>query len=133
MKLSKKQTELLAAEVLKALKRQGVSHIPELTVAKLRQWKEKRDELVKAEKEAETVREKHDATLQAIVGKNKKIRPYHSVTEMVEEMKVVNTPTLEEIEDKIILNAMFTTEEDLQSFVQSITKLFTKKKPVTAN
>ena len=54
MKLNKKQSELLAAEVLKALKRQGIQHVPELTIAKLRQWREKRDKLTKAVKEAET-------------------------------------------------------------------------------
>ena len=40
MKLNKKQSELLATEVLKALKRQGAGHVNELTIAKLRQWKD---------------------------------------------------------------------------------------------
>jgi hypothetical protein len=133
MKLSKKQSELLAAEVLKALKRQGVSNVPEITIAKLRQWKEKREELVRAEKEAEEATRKHEATLQAITGKNRNINRYDSVADMVDKMKTASVPSLREIEDKIILKAMFTNEDDLQSFVQTIVKEFTKKKPATAN
>jgi hypothetical protein len=133
MKLSKQQAGLLASEVLKALKRNGVAHVSESTIAKLRQWKEKRDELIKAEKEADEATRKHDASLQAITGKNKNIRSYNSVSEIVDKMKEGNTPSLQEIEDKIVLRAMFTNEDDLQSFVQSIVKDFTKKKPVAAN
>jgi hypothetical protein len=133
MKLSKKQSELLAAEVLKALKRQGVSNVPEITIAKLRQWKEKREELVRAEKEAEEATRKHETTLQAITGKNRNINRYDSVADMVDKMKTASVPSLREIEDKIILKAMFTNEDDLQSFVQTIVKDFAKKKPATAN
>lgn len=133
MKLSQKQAQLLAAEVLKALKRQGVASVPELTIAKLRQWKEERDELIKAEKEAEEDTRRHESKLQLITGKNKNIRPYQSVSDIVEKMKEGNTPSLQEIEDKIVLKAMFTTEEDLQTFVQAIVREFSKKKAVTAN
>lgn len=133
MKLSQKQSQLLASEVLKALKKQGASHIPELTIAKLREWFEKREKLKKAVKDSEAAADKHDSALYAITGENKRIRPYHSVSEIVKTLKEGITPSLSEIEDKIILKAMFTNEDDLQTFVQGIVKEFTKNKPVAAN
>lgn len=128
MKLSKKQSELLAAEVLRAIKRQGLCAVPETTITKLRQWKEKRDQLLKAEQEAENARRKHESTLTAITGKVNGLYASNSLTDIIDKMKEAGIPTLRQIEDKIVLKAMFTTEEDLQTFVQSIVKDFSKKK-----
>ena len=128
MKLSQKQSQLLAAEVLSAIKKQGLCSVPEATIQKIRKWKETRDRLLKVEKEHEDARRKHDTTLAAITGRVSGVYPNNSIADIVDKIKEANVPSLSEIEDKIVLKAMFTTEEDLQAFVQSIVKEFSKKK-----
>lgn len=132
MKLSQKQTSLLASEVLRAIKRQELCAVPETTISKLRQWKEKRDKLMKVEKEAEDARRKHDNELTQITGRVNGVYANNSIADIIDKLKDAGIPTLSQIEDKIVLKAMFTTEEDLQTFVQSIVKEFSKKKKDTA-
>lgn len=133
MKLSQKQSQLLAAEVLSAIKKQGFCSVPEATISKIRKWKEKRDQLIKIEKEHEENRRKHDVTLTAITGRVNGVYPNNSIADIVDKIKEANIPALSEIEDKIVLKAMFTTDEDLQTFVQSIVKEFSKKKSAITN
>ena len=130
MKLSAKQVELLAKEVLKSIKAQGVAAVSPLTVAKLKQFKEEREKLMEACKQADDKLDAHDKTLKKIVNSNG-IYARQGVSEMVETLKKESMPTEREIQDKIILNAMFTDETELELFVQKISKEFLKKKKLS--
>ncbi len=127
MKISQKQANLLAKEILKQLKRENIGKVSELTIAKLKEFKEKRDVLVKAKNDAECALDKFDNSLKQIVGDNNQIRCYHAVNQMVEVLKRQNIPSLSEIEDKIILKGMFATDQDMDTFINGIIREFTRK------
>lgn len=134
MKISQKQANLLAKEILKQLKRENIGKVSELTIAKLKAFKEKRDTLVKAKNDAESALYKFDNSLKQIVGDNNQIRCYHTVNQIVEVLKRQNIPSLSEIEDKIILKGMFATDQDMDTFINGIVREFTRKqKNITQN
>lgn len=135
MKISQKQAHLLAKEVHSRLVKQSRTVVPEATIQKVRAYKEKRRELDSAVRAAQDELNKHDATLKTVVGASNlnKIYTSDTIEQIIEKLKERAVPRVDEIEDKIILKAMFASEDDMETFVEKIVKDFTKKKPVTAN
>lgn len=129
MKISQKQAELLAKEVLNQLKKIKVGEVPEQVIAQLKKFKEKRTELLAACKVHDEALKSHEDSFKRIVGSNSGVRIYvsDSVSTIVEKLKERDTPTLSQIEDDIIIGAMFASDDDLQSFVNKIVKKFDKK------
>jgi hypothetical protein len=129
MKISQKQAGLLAREVLNQLKKQKIGEVPETIIGQLKKFKEKRQQLLDACKVSDDALREHESTLRKIVGTNgnDRINSYDSVPQMVDKLKERDFPKLSAIEDEIILGAMFSSDDDLQSFVNKIVKKFDKK------
>lgn len=135
MKISQKQANLLAKEVHQRLVKQSRSSVPEATIGKVRAYKEKRRELDAIVRAAQDELNKHDATLKSIVGIHaaNKIYTSDTIEQIIEKLKERAIPRVDEIEDKIVLKAMFANEDDMESFVNGVMKDFTKKRTATAN
>jgi hypothetical protein len=129
MKISQKQAELLAKEIHDRLKRQRVGEVSELTKAKLAAFKDKRQELADVINKAKDELNKHDATFGKITGNVKGIYGGSTMQEIIDKLKSSNLPSVHEICDKIILKSMFASTDDMENFVETIVKDFTKKKP----
>lgn len=126
MKISQRQAALLAKKVVAELKAKKSFKVSELIKAKIKNFVETRRELVKAKNDAAEAVNRHDATLQSIIGKVDKLYGYDNQQAIIEKLEKKNIPSEEEICDEIILKAMFTNEEDLDKFISSITKRFEK-------
>lgn len=135
MKLSQKQAELLAKEIHERLLKAGVNEVSPLLKAKIEKFKDDRDRLIDAKSKAEKAIDEHDKKLAAIIGKDnmKRVRCYYDSDNIIEKLEESNTPTISEITDKIILKAMFTSADEMESFVDELVKQFSKKKKVTAS
>lgn len=133
MKISQKQAGLLATEIINQLKKQKTHRVSESTKAKLQEFKEKRGELLHAKDAAAEVLNRHDQSLRVITGKLTRSGAYSSIKEIVEDIENAAIPKHSEVEDKIILQSMFTNPEDLEAFVQKIVKEYSKKKPVATS
>lgn len=126
MKISQKQASLLAKEVQKKLKSIKVNRVSEEFKAKLREWKSKRETLKKACDDAEAALEKHDERVEQICG-GVDVCGHWSITQIINKVEEREVPKLSEIEDEIILNAMFSNDEDLKTFIDKIAKKLEKK------
>lgn len=133
MKISQKQASLLAGEVLRQLKKANTFEVPAHTVAKLEDWKDKADALLLSCKKADDAYSKHEAELKKITNNYPNIYGSNTVSQMVEKLRQREVPSLSSIEDKIILESMFASEDDMEKFVASIVKKFTKKKSFSIN
>jgi hypothetical protein len=134
MKLSQKQAELLAGEIRQRLIDQNVNAIAPILRAKIEKFKEDRDVLIELKNKAEEAIDAHDKKLAAIIGKDKmgKIRKYWDADNIIEELEKANIPSLDAIEGKIILKAMFVSADEMDKFVNDLVKEFSKKKKVTS-
>lgn len=129
MKINQKQATLLAKEVLNQLKKAKVGEVPDHVVSQLKKWKEKRGGLLTACKIHDEALREHDSALKKIVGSasNERIYSTDSVSQIVEKLKERDFPKLSQIEDDIILGAMFASDDDLQSFIGKVVKKYDKK------
>ena len=130
MKISQKQANLLANEIFNQLKKMNVQNVSPLLVAKIEKFTDERNRLCDLQNEAGQAIEDHDKKLKTIVDKKdlSKIRCYWDAENIIEKLQEANTPTVSQIEDKIILKSMFASEQDMDAFVATIMKDFTKKK-----
>ena len=126
MKISQKQAGLLAKQVVAKLNAKKSFKVSEAMRLKIRDFVETRKELVSAKNDAQEAINRHDKTLGAITGAVRNLYHYDSQAAIIEKIEKKNVPSVDEICDEIILNAMFTSEDDLQSFVEKITKKFEK-------
>ena len=126
MKISQKQAGLLAKQVVAKLNAKKSFKVSEAMRLKIRDFVETRKELVSAKNDAQEAINRHDKTLGAITGAVRNLYPYDIQAAIIEKIEKKNVPSVDEICDEIILNAMFTSEDDLQSFVEKITKKFEK-------
>lgn len=133
MKISQKQASLLAGEVLRQLKKANTFEVPAHTVAKLEDWKDKANALLLICKNADDAYKRHESELKKITNNHHNIYGNCTVNQMVERLQQKETPSLSSIEDKIILESMFASEDDMEKFVASIVKKFTKKKSFSIN
>ncbi len=124
MKVSQKQANLLAKEVVKQLKAIRPHRVPEKTKAEIREWKQKRDELKKQCDAAEAALEKHDNLIESICGAD--VCGHWNMSQIISKMEEKNIPKVSEVEDEIILSAMFKNDGDMQSFISGIIKKYQK-------
>lgn len=134
MKLSQKQAELLAGEIRQRLIDQNVNAIAPILRAKIEKFKEDRDALIELKNKAEAAIDAHDKKLATIIGKDNlgKIRKYWDADNIIEELEKANIPSLDAIEGKIILKAMFVSADEMDKFVNDLVKEFSKKKKVVS-
>lgn len=128
MKLSQKQAELLAAEVVKQLKEKRTFVIDPKQKQDLKQWVEKREALDKKVMDAQEVARQHDKLLYNICGKNNSVCNYDPLDKMISKIEQKNIPSISQITDEIILQGMFADEKDMNSFLQKIISKWDKKK-----
>lgn len=129
MKISQKQATLLAKEVLNQLRKAKVGEVPDHVISQIKKFREKRQELLAVCKVHDEALKAHEDTFKKLVGASANERIYFgdSVATIVEKLKERDFPKLSQIEDEIILGAMFASDDDLQSFVGKIVKKFDKK------
>ena len=129
MKISQKQSELLAKEVLKSLKAAKAGEVPPHVIEQVRKFKEKRKKLLDVCKIHDEALRSHESTWKSIVGAANDEKIYYSdnLDKIVEKLKEREVPRLSVIQDEIILNAMFASDDDLQTFINKIVKKFEKK------
>jgi hypothetical protein len=127
MKISNRQAEVLAKEIVDQLKAKKPKMPSELEV-KIRQWKRDRVKLEKDKAEAEKMLDKHTEKLKTVIGKAaSSIRGYWDEDNIVEKLSETSIPTIKEVEDEIILKSMFKSDDDMQTFVNSLLKKYEKK------
>ncbi len=127
MKVSQKQAQLLAKEIVTQLKQQNVGEVSEEVKKSVIAWKKRYNELAVLEQKAREETRKFEGTFKKAIGSNKNIRSYHTVDEILKHLKEGNTPSLSEIEDEIILKSMFSDEADMQKFIESVIARYEKK------
>lgn len=129
MKISQKQASLLAKEVLKQLQKLKVGEVPEALINQIKKYREKRIQLLAICKEHDENYRVHESAWKKLIGAANEDRIYASdnLDTIIEKLKKKESPRLSEIEDEIILGAMFSSDDDLQSFVNKIVKKFDKK------
>lgn len=127
MKVSQKQASLLAQEILKELKNKKLFVVSDSLRAKVREFVSKREKLTAEKDRAEKQLDAHDESFSKLTGSNRNVRMYWKEKMICEELEKGNVPSLSELEDKIILKAMFSSEDDMKIFIESVIKEYTKK------
>lgn len=134
MKISQKQANLLAKQIQATLLKSKVNKISPLKRKELQEFYEQRKELVDACKAADEARQKHDNQFFNLIGRKPNIYVGNGLQSTIDKIEAVATPSVSDIEDKIILKSMFATEGDMQKFMDTIIKDYTKtNKIVVAN
>jgi hypothetical protein len=127
MKISQKQAQLLATQVVEELKKKKTHRVPDQIKSKLREFMTVREDLLNAEKKAEQIRRSHDSKLKEIVGNQVRAEPYWTFSKIVEAIEEKNIPKVSDVQDQIVLQAMFKSDVDMETFIASIVKKFEKK------
>lgn len=127
MKISQKQANLLAKEIVRQLKAKKVQKVPDHIKSQLESFQRKRKQLIDKKDQVQEEIKTLDLTLVKIIGKGTSISAYHTLSQMIEKLEEKAIPREQEIEDKIILKSMFKSEEDMETFVNSIVKEYEKK------
>lgn len=127
MKISQRQAQLLAKEIVNQLKAKKVQKVPEPVKEQLKQFLEKRRQLVNEKADVQEKINRHDGTLPKIIGGARGIHASSTFSQMIERMEEKNIPTTQQIEDEILLKSMFKSEEDMETFVNSIVKKYEKR------
>lgn len=132
MKISNKQATLLAQEIFERLSKSNTFKVPAELVSKIKAFKKYRNKLQEDIKKLENELSEHDKKLPSIVGKanSRNIRGYYDEDNILEKLEQANIPSIQQIEDKIILKAMFASEDDMESFVEKMVKEFSTKKVI---
>lgn len=133
MKISQKQANLLAKEVAHKLKKNNVGEVPEFMVQKIREFKEKQNQLKSVVDRADQALDRHEAKFNDLVGNIRGLYASDSPARIIQKIKEGDLPNVSEIEDKIILKSMFANDTDMETFIAAIVKKFTKKKPSVVN
>jgi hypothetical protein len=115
MKISQKQASLLAKEIVRQLKAAKPIKVSEELKNKIRAWKSQREVFKKAVEDAEVMLENHDERLEKICGAD--VCGHWNINQIVSKIEEKNLPKVSEVEDEIILSAMFKNEVDMQSFI----------------
>ena len=126
MKISHKQANLLAHEIVRQLKAKRVDKITPELKQKLAKFCEERDAMYSEKDKIQNAIEKHEMSIKKIVG-NIRIYGSDTLSRMVQDIEAKNIPTVSTIEDEIILKSMFKNEDDMEKFVNSIVKKYEKK------
>lgn len=130
MKISQKQAYLLAKEVVRQLQQKRVHKVSELTKAKVKEFCDKRMELIRKKSSVQEEINKHEASLGKVLGMSSGAWGRYgdsSQQRIIEQLEKVNIPSVQQIEDEIVLKSMFASEDDMQSFIDKIVKSHEKK------
>lgn len=126
MKFTTRQANLLANKVAEKLKDSNFS-VSAMKRKEIEKWVATYQRLRQAHEAAEKAQSKHFGTLSDITGLDK----YYGTTttdNIVKEMQKRAIPSVNIIEDEIVLSSMFAEDQDLDSFIDSIVKKLTPKK-----
>lgn len=127
MKLSQKQAALLATKVKQRLEKAGVGKISPAKAEEVRKFVANRAHFVNILKRAQDNINEYDKKFVKIVGDK---LSHHSRSEdaqmIINRLEKDLLPSLCTIEDEILLNSMFDKSEDLEKFLDSIVKKFSK-------
>lgn len=129
MKLSKKQAEVLATKIRSEILKTNSFIISESLRNAVVKFKAIEDEFDAKIEELQKAKAAHEKNLKKVLGSNwnNSIRGWQSADEIIKAIERNNIPSLNEIEDKIILKAMFASEKDMQSFMDSVVKEYSAK------
>lgn len=127
MKISQKQASILAKEIVNQLKSKKMDRVPANIKSQIEVFVVKRRELVMKNDAVQNEINKHDLDLRKITGNIEKIYTSDGTIEICKKLEEKYIPKQQEIEDEIILKAMFANEDDMQKFVEAIVSKHSKK------
>lgn len=127
MKISQKQAQLLAREIINQLKAKKIERVPSAIKNQINDFVEKRKELVKKKDAVQLEINNHDVILYKITGKIDRVYGGDSAAQIVQKLEEKFVPKQQDIEDEIILKSMFANEDDMQKFVDTIVAKHSKK------
>lgn len=127
MKVSQKQATLLAKEIFRQLEAKKTGRLSDLTKAKLDEFVSQRETLEAKVNAAKKELEKHENTITKIIGNIRGVYGSDSLAYLIKKTEQANMPSIQAIEDEIILKSMFNNEEDMEKFVKSIVDHYSKK------
>ena len=136
MKLNVTQSRMLAEsireEISKKLKKSNLENAEILTQRLLSSTKEIFSEIEKKEKEIKQLSDKVNKIINNFGEKNNVYVNFYDVkrndsTSLIRVLSDKGIPTVDELHKKITLKALFSTEEDLQNFMNSIVKEYTNE------
>jgi uncharacterized coiled-coil DUF342 family protein len=127
MKISQKQATLLAKEIISQLNAKKTFKVSNELRQQIKAFCEKRKELWAKVNEAKEEVNRHEMTLHKIVGRIDHLYTSDSLERIIEKVEAKNVPTVSQVEDEILLKAMFANEDDMQAFIDKIVSKYSKK------
>jgi hypothetical protein len=127
MKLSSKQANLLAKEIVRQLELKNSFKMSEAEKQPIKKFFDKRAELQQVKDKAQEAINTHDRTFSTLVGNKRGYYVSDGYNKIIEQLEKKSVPAINEIEDEIILKSMFANPDDLQKFVDSIVLKYSKK------
>lgn len=130
MRISQKQADLLAEEIVSRIKKEyGDAYVSSETITAVKQFKAKQATLQKKVDSANKEKDEHARTLSEVVGKANvsKIRGYYDADDIINKLREAASPGIAAVADKIILKSMFATPETMEEFVSGLVKEFKPK------
>lgn len=127
MKLSVKQANLLATKVREKLQEDSKFIVTPAKRKEIQKWIAEQQKLMKIHNTAEKAKRDHYNTFGKITGLDSYYKPYEEKL-IVAKIAEKAIPSLQMIENEIILSSMFTEDQDLEAFINGIVKKFTTKK-----
>lgn len=128
MKLSQKQAELLAGEILSKLKLKNKYTVSPLKVDEVQEFVEYRDSLLSKRNEINAQLAVHDRGFKKLVSNHSNIYASDSSAEIIRKLSEKEIPTHSQVTDKIILKSMFASSDDMEAFMDIIAAEFAPKK-----
>jgi len=122
MKISQKQADLLAREIIRQLKLKRVERVPDAMKKSLESFIEKRKQLYNKKADVQEEINKHEMSITKITGKVNGLYGGDNLSRMIEKLEEKNIPKFDDIRDEIILKSMFANEDDMNKFVSAIVK-----------
>ena len=135
MKINQKQADLLAKEIIRQLKLKKVEKVSEQTRKALELFVDKRKQLYNKKADIQEEINKHELSIKKIAGNINGLYGSDSLSRMIERIEAKSIPDFNDVRDEIILKSMFASEDDMNTFVDSIVKKYEKqiKNKVLAN
>lgn len=127
MKISQKQASLLAQEIVRQLKAKKVDKISPELKQRLIKFCEERDAMNEQKEKMQELIYKHENSIKKIIGNNVRVYGSDTLSRMIEQIEAKNIPSVSSIEDEIILKSMFKSDDDMETFVNSIVKKYEKR------
>lgn len=129
MKLSNKQAEVLATKIHSEIIKGNSFKISDSLRNAIQRFKDVEDDFDSKIEELEKAKDAHEKNLKKVLGAswNANIRAWNNAEQIIKAIENNAIPSIDQIEDKIILKAMFASEDDMQTFMDSVVKEYTSK------